>query len=56
MSEYYSVSQYADITGKDSGNIRRMLIQGETSGRKDRESMGDPKRRRIPGRHAGKVR
>ncbi len=34
MSEYYSVSQYADITGKDSGNIRRMLIKGILPGEK----------------------
>ena len=34
MSEYYSVSQYATITGKDSGNIRRMLIQGKLPGEK----------------------
>ncbi len=34
MSEYYTVSQYAKISGKDPGNIRRMLIQGALEGEK----------------------
>lgn len=34
MSEYYTVSQYADISGKDPGNIRRMLISGAMEGEK----------------------
>lgn len=34
MSEYYTVSQYAKISGKDPGNIRRMLIQGKMQGEK----------------------
>lgn len=34
MSEYYTVSQYAKISGKDPGNIRRMLIQGTMEGEK----------------------
>ena len=28
MSDFYTVSQYLAIFGKDSGNIRRMLING----------------------------
>ena len=34
MSEYYTVSQYAEISGKDPGNIRRMLIKGTLEGEK----------------------
>lgn len=34
MSEYYTVSQYAKISGKDPGNIRRMLIKGTMKGEK----------------------
>lgn len=34
MSDYYTVSQYAKIHGKDPGNIRRMLIQGTMNGEK----------------------
>lgn len=34
MSEYYTVSQYAKISGKDPGNIRRMLINGTLNGEK----------------------
>ena len=30
--EYLTVSQYAEKTGKDSGNIRRMLINGRLKG------------------------
>lgn len=32
--EYVSVSQYAQMVGKDPGNIRRMLINGTLSGEK----------------------
>lgn len=32
--EYVSVSQYAQMVGKDPGNIRRMLINGTLSGKK----------------------
>lgn len=32
--EYLTVSQYAKKTGKDSGNIRRMLISGRLNGKK----------------------
>ena len=34
MTEYYSVSQYAEVSGKDPGNIRRMLINGALQGEK----------------------
>ena len=34
MSEYYTVSQYAEVSGKDPGNIRRMLINGNLQGEK----------------------
>ena len=34
MSDFYTVSQYAAIFGKDSGNIRRMLINGTLMGEK----------------------
>lgn len=34
MDKYISVSQYAQNTGKDPGNIRRMLIAGRLPGKK----------------------
>lgn len=34
MTEYYSVTQYAEVFGKDPGNIRRMLINGSLQGEK----------------------
>ena len=34
MEGYYTVSEYANITGKDTGNIRRKLIKGEIKGEK----------------------
>ena len=34
MSDFYTVSQYAEIIGKDPGNIRRMLISGVLEGEK----------------------
>lgn len=34
LSEYYTVSQYAKVFGKDPGNIRRMLIKGTLKGEK----------------------
>ncbi len=34
MSDYYSVSEYSSLTGKDPGNIRRMLIKGLLNGEK----------------------
>lgn len=34
MSDFYTVSQYAQVSGKDPGNIRRMLIKGSLTGEK----------------------
>ena len=34
MKGFYTVSQYAAIFGKDSGNLRRMLINGKLDGEK----------------------
>ena len=34
MNDYYTVTEYAKLTGKDPGNIRRMLIYGELLGEK----------------------
>lgn len=34
MEKYYTVSEYASETGKDPGNIRRMLISGKLKGEK----------------------
>lgn len=34
MLDYYTVTEYANLTGKDPGNIRRMLINGKISGEK----------------------
>ncbi len=34
MSEYYTVSQFANAFDKDTGNIRRLLIQGRIVGEK----------------------
>lgn len=34
MKEYYTVSEYAAIVGKDTGNIRKLLINGEIKGEK----------------------
>ena len=34
MDNYYSVTEYSRITGKDPGNIRRMLINGRLAGEK----------------------
>lgn len=33
MSDFYTVFQYAELTGKDPGNIRRMLLKGNLPGR-----------------------
>ncbi len=32
--DYYTVTEYAQKTGKDPGNIRRMLIKGKIKGKK----------------------
>ncbi len=34
MKDYYTVSEYSKLTGKDPGNIRRMLIYGKLLGEK----------------------
>ncbi|MDO4978336.1 MAG: nucleotidyltransferase domain-containing protein [Eubacteriales bacterium] len=34
MSEYYTVTQFAEITRKDPGNIRRLLAYGRLAGEK----------------------
>jgi len=34
MENYYTVTQYAELTGKDPGNIRRMLAYGKLAGEK----------------------
>ena len=34
MIDYYTVTEYAKLTGKDVGNIRRMLIKGDLNGEK----------------------
>lgn len=34
MNDYYTVTEYADVVGKDVGNIRRMLLNGTLKGEK----------------------
>ena len=34
MDKYYTVSEYAKVSGKDPGNIRKMLINGTIHGEK----------------------
>lgn len=34
MNGYYSVSEYSKVTGKDPGNIRKMLLSGRLEGEK----------------------
>lgn len=34
MNDYCTVTEYAELTGKDPGNIRRMLIAGRLDGKK----------------------
>lgn len=34
MTDYYTVSEYAKMTGKDPAHIRRMLIYGRLLGEK----------------------
>ena len=43
MDGYYTVSEYARITGKDSGNIRRNLINGLIPGQKFGKQWAIPK-------------
>lgn len=48
MSEYYTVSQYAKISGKDPGNIRRMLLKGALEGEKVGSQWLIPKGTKYP--------
>ena len=34
MIDYYTVTEYSKRTGKDPGNIRKMLLQGKLVGEK----------------------
>ncbi len=34
MKNYYTVTEYSKMTGKDQGNIRKMLLQGKLDGEK----------------------
>lgn len=34
MTDFYTVNEYAELNGKDPGNIRRMLINGTLKGEK----------------------
>ena len=60
MKGYYTVAEYAKITGKDPGNIRRFLINGRLPGEKMgkqwliKEGTAFPKDERIrTGRYQG---
>ncbi len=48
MSEFYTVSQYAEVTGKDPGNIRRMLANGRLKGEKVGNQWLIPKNAQYP--------
>ena len=48
MKDYYTVSEYAKITGKDPGNIRRMLIYGKLIGEKLGNQWIIPKDEKYP--------
>ncbi len=48
MGEYFSVTEYARRTGKDPGNIRRMLISGELPGEKIGRQWAIPKNAACP--------
>ena len=48
MSQYYTVSQYAKVSGKDPGNIRRMLIRGTMKGEKIGNQWLIPKGTKYP--------
>ena len=48
MGEYFSVTEYARRTGKDPGNIRRMLINGELPGEKIGRQWAIPKNAVCP--------
>lgn len=48
MEGYYSVTEYAKLTGKDPGNIRRMLIYGRLLGEKFGNNWAIPKDAKFP--------
>ncbi len=48
MKDYYTVSEYAKLTGKDPGNIRRMLIYGKLLGEKLGNQWIIPKEAKYP--------
>ena len=50
MNDYYTVSEYAMITGKDTGNIRRLLLKGEIPGEKMGNQWIIPKGTEYPDR------
>ena len=48
MQDYYTVSQYAQLTGKDPGNIRRLLAYGRLAGEKFGKQWIIPKNAVLP--------
>ncbi|SHJ51032.1 nucleotidyltransferase domain-containing protein [Pseudobutyrivibrio xylanivorans] len=48
MVDFYTVTEYAELTGKDTGNIRRMLIKGDLIGEKVGRQWLIPKDAVIP--------
>ena len=48
MIDYYTVSEYAKLTGKDPGNIRRLLIKGTLKGEKLGKQWIIPKSEHYP--------
>ncbi len=48
MPDYYTVSEYSKLTGKDPGNIRRMLINGSLKGEKLGKQWIIPKEEQYP--------
>ena len=48
MSDFYTVSQFANIYGKDPGNVRRLLINGQLKGEKVGNQWLIPKNTEYP--------
>ena len=48
MKDYYTVSEYAKLYGKDTGNVRRMLINGTLKGEKAGNQWLIPKEEKYP--------
>ena len=48
MVSYYTVNEFSNLTGKDPGNIRRMLINGTLSGEKVGRQWLIPKDTTLP--------